>query len=88
MSLLKPYLGKGNTVYLDKFEERLKKGEAYFCTSNNSLVMKRIDKKEVYGGQQSVQKPVYVIDYNKSMSIIDKVDMVLSTVNSTRKSLK
>lgn len=41
-----------------------------------------------YEGQCSVQKPVCVIDYNKSMGIVDKVDMVISTVNTTRKSLK
>lgn len=87
-----------------KFEERLKKGEACFRTSNTLLAMKWINKKEVcmitsmhtgdftavsrYIKQQSVQKPVCVISYNKSMGIIDKVDMVLSTVNSTPKSLK
>lgn len=76
MSLLKRYLGKGHTVYPDKFEERLEKGEACFRTSNSSLVMKWIDKKEVYGGQQSVQQPAYVIDYNKSIGIIDKIDIV------------
>lgn len=88
---------------MPKFEERLKKGAACFRTSNTLLAMKWIDKKEVCMitsmytadfaavsryGEQSVQKPVYVISYNKSMGIIDKVDMVLSTVNSTRKSLK
>lgn len=41
-----------------------------------------------YGGKQSVQKPVCVIDCNKSMGIVDKVGMVISTMNSTRKSLK
>ena len=41
-----------------------------------------------YGGKQSVQEPLCVIDYNKYIGIVDKVDMVLSTVNSTRKSLK
>lgn len=89
---------------MPKFEEHLKKGEACFRTSNTLLAMKWIDKKEVYmitsmhtahfaavsryGEQQSVQKPVCVISYNKSMGIIDKVDMVLSTVNSTHKLLK
>jgi len=135
LSLLKPYLGQGHTLYTDNFysspalynflhdnctnvcgtvkkrrqgmpkmEERLKKGEACFRATKNLLVIKWMDKKEVhmissmhtvnfkavskYGGKQSVQKPLCVIDYNKSMGIVDKVDMVLSTVNSTRKSLK
>lgn len=66
--------------------------------------MKWIDRKEVYmissmhstdfataskyEGKHSMQKPVCVMDYNKSMGIVDKVDMVISTANSTRKSLK
>lgn len=89
---------------MPKFEKHLKKGEACFRSSNSLLAMKWLDKKEVYmittmhtadfaavsryKGLQSVAKPVCVIDYNKSMGIIDKVDMVISTVNTTRKSLK
>ena len=79
LELLKPYLGKGHTLYVDNFysstvlfnllydnrtnacgtvrrkrqgmpkiEDRLKKGEASFRTSKNVLVLKWIDKKEVY----------------------------------------
>lgn len=134
LSLLKPYLGKGHTLYVDNFysspelftflhnnytnvcgaarkrrkgmpkiEEKLKKGEACCQSSKSLLAMKWIDRREVYmmsmhstdfataskyEGKHSMQKPVCVMDYNKSMSIVDKVDMVISTVNSTQKSLK
>ena len=62
-------------------EERLKTGETCFRAAKNLLAIKWMDKKEVhmistmhttnfeavskYGGKQSVQKPLCVIDYNK-----------------------
>ncbi|KAL2731758.1 piggyBac transposable element-derived protein 4-like [Vespula squamosa] len=89
---------------MSKFEKHLKKGEACFRSSNSLLAIKWLDEKEVYmittvhtadfaavprcGGLQSVATLVCVIDYNKSMGTIDKVDMVISTVNTTRKLLK
>lgn len=134
-TLIKPYLGKGHTLYIDnwypspalfkflhnnctnacgavrkrrkgmpKIDERLERGEATFRSSNNLLVLKWMDKKEVYmlstmhtaefktvirhGGKKVIHKPVCVLDYNNSIGAVDKVDMVISTVNSTRKSLK
>jgi hypothetical protein len=33
-------------------------------------------------------KPNCIIDYNNSMGSVDKVDMILNTINSVRKSLK
>ncbi|XP_014483478.1 PREDICTED: piggyBac transposable element-derived protein 4-like isoform X2 [Dinoponera quadriceps] len=135
LALLKPYLGKGHTLYVDSFysspalfnllyskctnacgtvrkrrrgmpriDDQLKKGEVSFRSSKNLLALKWIDKEEVYiistmhtadfttisryGGKQILQKPVCVADYSNSMGIGDKVDMVISTVDSTRKSLK
>ena len=89
---------------MPKIDKRLKKGEAAFRSSDNLLVLKWMDKKEVYmlstmhtaefttvirhGGERVIQKPVCVLDYNNSMGAVDKADMVISTVNSTRKSLK
>lgn len=89
---------------MPKFQERLKKGEARFLLPDSLLAMKWLDKREVYmttsmhtaafaavlryRGSQNVAKPVCVIDYNKSMSIVDKVDTVTSTVNTTLKSMK
>lgn len=39
-------------------------------------------------GKKIIQKSLCVVDYNNSMGTVDKPDMVISTVNSTRKSLK
>lgn len=41
-----------------------------------------------HGGERVIQKSVCVLDYNSSMGAVDKTDMVISTVNSTRNSLK
>jgi hypothetical protein len=89
---------------MPNIDERLKKGEAVFKSSHNLLVLKWMDKKEVYmistmhtaefktvirrGGERIIWKPVCVLDYNNSMGAVDKADMVISTVNSTRKSSK
>ncbi|KAL6417911.1 hypothetical protein ACFW04_014253 [Cataglyphis niger] len=135
LQLLKTYLGKGHTLYVDNFysspalfsllfanrtnacgtvtkrrqgmpkiENKLERGELSFRSSENLLVLKWMDKREVYmistmhtadvmtvsrhRGRQSVQKPVCIVDYNNSMGIVDKVDMVISSVDSTRKTLK
>ncbi|KAK2578996.1 hypothetical protein KPH14_012658 [Odynerus spinipes] len=134
-TLMKPYLGKGHTLFVDnwysspalfnllynnytnacgtvrkrrkgmpKIHDRLRKGEASFRSSKNLLVIKWADKKDVYmlstmhtsefttvsrhGGEKITQKPLCVSDYNDSMGVVDKADMVISTVSSTRKSLK
>ncbi|CAK9834553.1 PiggyBac transposable element-derived protein 4 [Anthophora retusa] len=89
---------------MPKIDERLKRGEATFRSCTNLLVTKWMDKKEVYmlstmhtsefgtiikhGGTKVIRKPVCVLDYNNSMGAVDKADMVISTVNSTRKTLK
>ncbi|KAL6419513.1 hypothetical protein ACFW04_011346 [Cataglyphis niger] len=49
LTLLKPYLGKGHTLYVDNF---------------------------------------YSMDYNSSMGAVDKCDMIISSIQSVRKSLK
>ncbi|KAI4473362.1 hypothetical protein M0804_015378 [Polistes exclamans] len=88
---------------MPKFDKRLKKGEAEFRSCDNLIVLKWMDK-EVYmistmhtaqfktlithGGAKVIHKPVCVLDYNNSMGAVDKADMVISTVNSTHKSLK
>ncbi|KAI4478521.1 hypothetical protein M0804_011844 [Polistes exclamans] len=89
---------------MPKFDKRLKKGEAEFRSCDNLMVLKWMDKKEVYmistmhptqfktlithGGAKVIHKPVCVLDYNNSMGAVDKADMVISTVNSIHKSLK
>lgn len=89
---------------MHNIDKRLKREEAAFRSSDNLLVLKWMDKKEVYmiftvhaaefktllrhGGEKVIQKPICVLDYNNSMGAADKADMVINTMNSTRKSLK
>ena len=88
---------------MPKITDTLRKGEASSRSTKNLLVVKWMDKKEVYmlstmhtsefatvvrHGGKKIQKPVCVMDYNNCMGSVDKADMVISTINSTRKSLK
>ena len=41
-----------------------------------------------YVTKEKIVKPQCILDYNKTMGTVDKVDQVLHTLNSTRKSLK
>lgn len=41
-----------------------------------------------YVTKEKIVKPQCILDYNKTMGTIDKVDQVLYTLNSTRKSFK
>ncbi|XP_017754218.1 PREDICTED: piggyBac transposable element-derived protein 4-like [Eufriesea mexicana] len=67
---------------MPKINDRLKREDATPRSSNNLLVIIR------HGGKRVIQIPVCVLDHNNSMGTVDKADMVISTVNSTRKSLK
>lgn len=90
---------------MPKINDKLKKGEAVFRSSENLLAMKWSDRKEFYmlstihneefaevpkksRKNEFILRPKCVIDYNSSMGIIDKSDMVISTIDATRKSLK
>lgn len=89
---------------MPKITDTLRKGEVSSRSTKSLLVVKRLDKIEVYmlstmhtsefvtvirhGGKKVIQKPLCVIDYNNCMGPVDKADMVISTINSTRKSLK
>lgn len=88
---------------MPKITDILRKGEASSRSTKNLLAVKWMDKKEVYmlstmhtsefatvvrRGGKKIQKPVCVLDYNNCMGSVDKVDMVISTINSTRKSMK
>ena len=84
---------------MPKIDNRLKKGQASSRSSDNLLVIKWVDKKEIYmlsiinttefatvfrhEGKKFVQKPVCEIDYNNSMGTVDKAENGHSTVNST-----
>lgn len=137
MTLMKDYLGKGHTLYVDNWytspilfttlyfhqtnacgtvrkkrvnmpirQEKLEKDEISFRSSENLLCIKWQDRREVwmlttlhyadivntqkihYRTKSPIKKPTCVQDYNHFMGIVDKTDMVLSSIESTRKSYK
>jgi len=47
-----------------------------------------VDVPKHYNAQEIVQKPSCVHDYNKLIGAVDRTDMVISTINSTRKTTK
>jgi len=76
------------------------KKEVYMLSTMYTAEFKTVIR---HGGERVIQKPVCVLDYNNSMGAVDKADMgavdkadmgavdkadIISTVNSTRKSLK
>lgn len=136
-TLLKSYLNKGHTVYLDnwysspqlflwlhtrttnacgtvrknrknmpKIDNKLKKGEISFRSSGELLAMKWCDKREVWmlstchsadmaesektdrKSGNKILKPTCILDYNKNMGSVDRTDMVISSIESVRKTVK
>ncbi|GBM82374.1 hypothetical protein AVEN_84807-1 [Araneus ventricosus] len=60
--------------------------EFYMLSTINTAEFAEVPKKS--RENEFILKPKCVIDYNSSMGIIDKSDMVISTIDATRKSLK
>ncbi|RXN17129.1 piggyBac transposable element-derived 4-like protein [Labeo rohita] len=137
LTLLKPYLGRGHTLYVDNwytspsllhnllrakteacgtvranrkgmphFRNKMSSGEADFKSCEEMLAVKWHDKRDVHmlttvhsaemspsgmidhiTGDEKI-KPQCVLDYNKKMGAVDKVDMMDSFVGCTRKTLK
>ncbi|XP_046398242.1 piggyBac transposable element-derived protein 4-like [Ischnura elegans] len=91
---------------MPRMEEKLKKGELRFRSSEKLLALKWCDKREVWmlstchsagviettkkDRQTGVvtKKPECIVDYNRFMGAVDKADMMLSSIESVRKSLK
>lgn len=91
---------------IPKMQENLKKGQLSFRSSDNMLVLKWCDKREVwmlstshsvecqdsgkknYRTGENILKPTCILDYSKSMGAVDKTDRIISTVSSTKKTLK
>ncbi|CAL7937381.1 unnamed protein product [Xylocopa violacea] len=87
-------------------DEKLKRGEICYESTDILLAMKWHDKKEVwilssahaatlietekrdYRTGLNKKKLSCIADYNSNMGAVDRVDMILSTLNSVRKSVK
>lgn len=61
--------------------------EVCMLTTLHTNLMKESHKKDRQTGQ-SIMKPQCVIDYNNNMGAVDRLDMMLSSVESVRKSTK
>ncbi|CAF1017113.1 unnamed protein product [Rotaria sp. Silwood1] len=87
---------------LPEFEAKIEKGEQIYRNTNNMLVLKWHDKRDVImlttihepqmkytkRSNTTIQKPASVIDYNSNIHTIDKADMQISLVVYLRKSIK
>lgn len=47
-----------------------------------------VDTKIHYRTKEMIIKPKCVVDYNRSMGAVDKIDMIISTIHSQRKNFK
>ncbi|KAG5864425.1 hypothetical protein JTB14_019600 [Gonioctena quinquepunctata] len=63
------------------------KREIYMLTTTHGVSMTVTGKTDRKSGQQ-IYKPECVIDYNKNMGAVDKTDMLLTSVETVRKSTK
>lgn len=137
LTLMKDYLNKGHTVYVDNWytspalfsylfanktnacgtvkanrkgmpvmNKKLKMGDIECKASQNILAIKWHDKRDVkllstihtnelapsnkidQNTGENVLKPVAILDYNKNMGSVDRSDMMLSTTETVRKSVK
>lgn len=94
---------KTNRRFMPKFEKNLERGKTDFFSTDRLLALKWKDKRDVtmltsihnsvMGTVKNrfdveIQKPVCVTDYNQNMGGVDKTDMLLSTTESVRKSIK
>lgn len=95
-----------NRKEMPHMEEKLKRGEMCYRSTDILLAMKWHDKKEVwmlssahaaalietekrdYRSGLYKKKPSCIVDYNSNMGAVDRVDMILSTLNSLRKTIK
>jgi len=95
-----------NRKKMPHIEEKLKRGEMCYRSTDILLAMKWHDKKEVwmlssahaaalietekrdYRTGLYKKKPSCIADYNSNMGAVDRVDMILSTLNSLRKTIK
>lgn len=137
ITLMKPYLNKGHSLFTDNFysspilsnflfehktnscgtvranrrhmpnlDAKLKKGDIVWRTSDNLLVLKWKDRRDVTmittmhdniiitldkidrTTKENYKKPLCIVKYNENMGAIDRSDMMMSSIDSMRKSIK
>ncbi|KAL6418516.1 hypothetical protein ACFW04_012036 [Cataglyphis niger] len=77
-----------NRKEMPHMEEKLKRGEMCYRSTDILLAMKWHDKRRDYRSGLYKKKPSCIVDYNSNMGAVDRVDMILSTLNSLRKTIK
>lgn len=95
-----------NRQHMPPLNEKLKKGEVTWRSSDKFLVLKWKDRRDVTmittmhenkiitldkidtSTNENVKKPLCVIDYNASMGAVDRSDMMISSINCMRKTIK
>lgn len=94
---------KANRRHMPPLTDKLKRGEIQYYSTQRLLALKWQDKREVRllsslhnssmvtakrKNNEDIVKPKCVVDYNESMGGVDRTDMLLSTTESVRKSVK
>lgn len=97
---------KPTRKFMPKLSEKLNRGEVIHKSTDNLLVMKWQDKREVrmltscYTAEmkdtgktdhltgEKIYKPKCIVEYNNNMGSVDKSDMLLSSIESVRKTIK
>ena len=97
---------KQNRKEMPILDKNLKRGECDWRSSENMLVVKWKDRRDVTMlttlhenkmvrlprkdrvTNENLQKPLCVLEYNKQMGAVDRSDMMISSIDSTRKSIK
>ncbi|XP_072161371.1 piggyBac transposable element-derived protein 4-like [Bemisia tabaci] len=83
---------------------KLEKGEMQAKCTDDMMVVKYMDRREVHvltsidnfsmdvvskkRKREEVMKPTCIVNYNKNMGAVDKTDMLLSSIESVRKTVK
>ncbi|XP_023290186.1 piggyBac transposable element-derived protein 4 [Orussus abietinus] len=77
------FRSSGNLLALKWQDKR----EVWMLSTSHSAEYKDCEKKNYQTGE-NIQKPSCIIDYSKSMNIVDRSDAIINTVSSIRKTLK
>ena len=94
---------KANRQFMPPFQKTKEKGTVQFFSTERLLALKWTDKRDVHmltsmhnsamqmtetNSNKEVEKPACVIEYNANMGGVDRTDMLLSTTESVRKTIK
>ncbi|KAJ8940786.1 hypothetical protein NQ314_010596 [Rhamnusium bicolor] len=75
---------KANRQFMPPFQKTKGKGTVHMLTSMHTSAMQMTE----ISSNKEVEKPTCVIDYNLNMGGVDRTDMLLSTTESVRKTIK